>query len=301
MTIPDTDVARAAQPAIHDIGYQRYSGHRLGRGAIWWALAVDGLRGSFGFGRSAGAKVWPWLLLTLATLPTIIVVVVASLTNAAALPVSPGQYLAQVLTLVSVFVAVLGPRAVSRDLRFRTVPLYLSRPLSRTDYVSAKVAALIVAVFIVLAVPVTVLALGGLLAELPWREQVDSWLTGMLTAALAAVLFALIGLAIAAWTPRRGLGTAAVVGFLIVTSGIAGVVTGLLESERGDTAAAYGFAFSPWTVASGLGIWIEGVPSGPGGLPLPNAVGLTLLAVWAASVLLACAVLVLRYRRVPAS
>ena len=47
---------------IHDIGYQRYTGPRLGRRHIVGALYVHGLRAAFGLGRSAKAKIFPWLI-----------------------------------------------------------------------------------------------------------------------------------------------------------------------------------------------------------------------------------------------
>ena len=47
---------------IHDIGYQRYTGPRLGRGAVFGALYVHGLRAAFGLGRTAKAKIFPWLV-----------------------------------------------------------------------------------------------------------------------------------------------------------------------------------------------------------------------------------------------
>ena len=47
-----------AQPAgvIHDIGYQRYTGPRLGRRYVAGSLYVHGLRTAFGLGRSSA--VW---------------------------------------------------------------------------------------------------------------------------------------------------------------------------------------------------------------------------------------------------
>ena len=47
---------------IHDIGYQRYTGPRLGRAAVFGALYIHGLRAAYGFGRSAKAKIFPWLV-----------------------------------------------------------------------------------------------------------------------------------------------------------------------------------------------------------------------------------------------
>ena len=48
---------------IHDIGYQRYTGPRLGRGYAVRSLYVHGLRSAFGLGRSAKAKIFPWLVI----------------------------------------------------------------------------------------------------------------------------------------------------------------------------------------------------------------------------------------------
>lgn len=44
---------------IHDIGYQRYTGPRLGRRHVFGALYLHGLRTAFGLGRSAKAKIFP--------------------------------------------------------------------------------------------------------------------------------------------------------------------------------------------------------------------------------------------------
>ena len=51
---------------IHDIGYQRYTGPRLGRGYITRSLYVHSLRSAFGLGRSGKAKVFPFIVVGLA-------------------------------------------------------------------------------------------------------------------------------------------------------------------------------------------------------------------------------------------
>ena len=43
--------------AIHDIGYRRYEGPRLGASYIRRSLFLETLRGSFGLGRSARSKI----------------------------------------------------------------------------------------------------------------------------------------------------------------------------------------------------------------------------------------------------
>ena len=50
----------------------------------------------------------------------------------------------------TVFVAVVAPELVSIDLRSNLLPLYLSRPLRRSDYALTKLAALAAAVFLML-------------------------------------------------------------------------------------------------------------------------------------------------------
>src|SRR5262249_56935632 len=47
---------------IHDIGYQRYDGPRLGRGYATGSLYVHSVRTAIGLGRSAQAKIFPWLV-----------------------------------------------------------------------------------------------------------------------------------------------------------------------------------------------------------------------------------------------
>ena len=68
---------------IHDLGYRRYDGPRLGRGAIIAALCWHSLRSAFGLGRGFKAKIVPFLLLAIMCLPAVV--------NAVALAVSPEQ------------------------------------------------------------------------------------------------------------------------------------------------------------------------------------------------------------------
>ena len=57
----ETATTRAG--VIHDLGYQRYDGPRLGRAQIVRALAWHSFRGAFGFGRGAKAKIIPVIAL----------------------------------------------------------------------------------------------------------------------------------------------------------------------------------------------------------------------------------------------
>ena len=131
---------------IHDIGYRHYDGPRLGESYVQRALFTDSLRGAYGLGRSARSKVMPMLLLAVMCLPAVVMVVVTSMIRADELPVAYRDYPFEFQVVVAIFVAGQAPVLVSRDLRYRVVPLYFARPLGRTAYVRAKLGAMLVAV-----------------------------------------------------------------------------------------------------------------------------------------------------------
>ena len=63
--------------AIHDIGYRHYTGARLGAGYATRTLFSEGLKGAFGFGRSAKSKILPLLLLALLLVFAVIAAAIA--------------------------------------------------------------------------------------------------------------------------------------------------------------------------------------------------------------------------------
>lgn len=287
--------------AIHDIGYRHYDGPRLGERYIQRSLYLETFKGAFGLGRSARSKVMPLLLLAVMTFPALVMAVIPSVTGARELPVGYSQYLFNVQVVIAIFVGSQAPVVVSRDLRFRVVSLYFSRPLHRVRYVQAKYAALATALFVLLALPLTVMFLGALLAELPLGEQLPPYLRGVAAALLYAAVLAGIGLVIAAFTPRRGLGVAAVVAVLLVLSGIRAMVAALGMEFDQLTLAEYAGLISPFTLVDGTVTLIgaesslgeAGPPGGPGALVFP---GLALALVAACYTALTA-----RYRKVSVS
>lgn len=263
-----TSPAETARGRIHDIGYRHYDGPRRGRGWIVRSLFVETALGAYGIGRSARTKLVPMLLLATMCLPAVIL---AAITAAGNLPELPIGYLDLTLTLqvvISIFVAAQAPVAVSRDLRHRVVSLYFSRPISRPDYVAAKLAALSAAVFVLIAAPLLILLAGALLAGLPVGDQVLPFLRGITGALVLAVTLSALGLLIAALTPRRGLGVAAIVAVLVVLSGVQNAATGIALQVGPDAAGWFGL-LSPYSLVDGA---VRGVLGGEGGPPLPDGV-----------------------------
>lgn len=286
---------------IHDLGYRPYEGQRLGRNAIRRALFVDGLRGAYGLGRTARSKVMPMLLLAAMTLPALIMVVIAAVTRIGSLPAPMTSYLVAMQVVVAIYVAVQAPVAVSRDLRFRVMSLYLARPLERIDYVAAKYGSLAAAVLVLAATPLTVMFVGALLAGLPLREQLTDYLAALAGAALIAMLVAGLGLVIAAVTPRRGIGIAAIVTVLLVVAGVQGMTADIAWMEGAETTAQWLSLLSPFTLADGVQATLLGAEAAMFTAPDQVVQGLVFLAAAVLFIAGSFGALLLRYRRVSVS
>jgi ABC-2 type transport system permease protein len=300
--------------AIHDIGYRHYDGPRLGTPYIARALFVHSLRGAFGLGRSTKSKVMPLLLLAVMVVPALLIAAIAVVTGDDKLPLEYTAYAVNLQIIVSVFVASQAPQMVSRDLRFRVVALYFSRPLSRLAYVEAKLLAMSAAVFLLLAIPLLVLYGGALLAQMSFWDNTRGVLVALAGAVIFAVVLASISLVIAAFTPRRGLGVAAVVAVLLVLAGVAGTIRGIAESQGGNreivngvvvqdpsTAAGYAGLISPFTLVDGVQTWAFRAKSSIDMDPPGTTGGIVFVLVTIAIVAGCFGLLSLRYRRVSVS
>lgn len=280
---------------IHDIGYQRYSGPRLGRGAVFGALYVHGLRTAFGFGRTAKAKFFPWLVVGIVSLVAVILAAVRSQTGVVALDYQ--QFADAMSWLVIFFVAVVAPEIVSRDLRSGVLPLYFSRPVRAADYVGAKVAALVTAVWLLLAGPQLIMFLGAAFTTDDGMRGVWDELTELLPgwgySLLWAIVFAGISLLFASLTGKRAFAAGGIVAVFLMTTPIVQALTILPGSSAQELA---GLA-SPMTLVSGVGAWL--LP-GPGtGIDVGRfgpVYGIEVVTVVTACLLL----LLARYRKVAA-
>jgi ABC-2 type transport system permease protein len=284
---------------IHDIGYRHYDGERRGRAYIRRSLYVDSLKGAYGLGRSARSKVMPMILFAVMCLPAGVIVTITAVTNANELVGEYPSYLLNLQLVMLIFVASQAPVTVSRDLRFRVMSLYLSRPLERVDYVIAKYAAMTSALLVLTATPLTIMFVGALVVGLPITEQIPDYLRAMAGAVLISLMLGGIGLVIAAITPRRGFAVAAIITVLLVLAGVQGILQEIATAEGLDIAPYLGL-LSPFTLVMGVQDSLLGAAS-----PLPSPPGATgALAFSAATLLIVAgsyAILQLRYRSVSVS
>jgi ABC-2 type transport system permease protein len=287
------------QTRIHDIGYRNYDGPRLGRAYARRSLYSQSLRGAYGLGRSVKSKVLPMLLFAVMCVPAAIMVAVAVATKAKELPVEYTRYAILMQAVISLYVASQAPQSVSRDLRFKTVPLYFSRPIETADYVRAKYAALASAMFILTAAPLLVLYVGALLAKLDFAHQTKGFAEALVSVALLSLLFAGIGLVISAVTPRRGFGIAAVIAVLIISDGAVSVLQAIADAHGNTSAIPWIGLFSPITLIDGVQSAFLGATSrAPGAVHPTTGEGVVYVLVVLGLIAAAYGLLLRRYKKV---
>jgi len=287
---------------IHDIGYRPYDGPRLGEGAVARALFVTGLRNSYGLGRSAKSKALPMILLGLMLLPALILVgVLVQAKDLLGLSEQIVPYSTYPLTtqlLISVFVASQAPALFSRDLRFRTITLYLARPLRRSTYVLVRLGSLTAATLVLVGAPLLLLYLGGVLAGLPVGRETLRALGALAGALLLALVLAGLGALVASLTIRRGLAVVAVIVVLLVSYTVVSAIQGISVDAGHPEVGEVAGLFSPYTLANGVQNLLfdapQAMPTPPSGvvdgvLYLAMSVLVVAGSVWA---------LLARYRRV---
>lgn len=287
------------QSRIHNIGYRNYDGPRLGRSYATRSLYSQSLRGAYGLGRSVKSKVLPMLLFVVMCVPALIMVAVAVATKANDLPVDYTRYAIIMQSVICLYVASQAPQSVSRDLRFKTVPLYFSRPIETVDYVRAKYAALASAMFILTAAPLIVLYVGALLAKLDFVDQTEGFGQGLVSVALLSLLFAGIGLVIAAVTPRRGFGIAAVIAVFTISYGAVTTLQAIADTQGSTSAIPWMGLFSPVTLIDGVqSAFLGASPSLPGGHGPSTGQGVVYVLVTLGLIAACYGLLLRRYKKV---
>ena len=254
---------RASGPggSIYDLGYQGYSGPRLGRQHAIRALFGHTLRSAYGIGRGGRAKIVPFGLAALPLLIAVIGVGIAALAKQAggigeiveeSSPIRYAGFAGLISTFVILFCAAQGPELLGRDQRYGVLPLYFSRALARVDYSVAKVAGMVASLLILIVLPYIVLFIGrvfvadspidGISAELP------SVLPLIVQSLLTAGLLGSLAMVISAHTPRRAYATVGIIAALVIPS----IVVAILHEEAFGSVGDILVLLSPTDVLDGL-------------------------------------------------
>jgi ABC-2 type transport system permease protein len=129
----------------------------------------------------------------------------------------------------------MGPPLVSRDMANNAIPLYLSRPFSRAEYVLGKMSVLVLLLSLVTWVPGLILFLfQSYLEGIGWMWS-NLWIAGSIFIGCAVwiVMLALIALAISAWVRWRMVASGALLGLFFIPSAFGEIVNGLFLTRIG--------------------------------------------------------------------
>ena len=223
---------------LFDLGYQHYDGPREGRMRARKAVFFDGFRTTLGLGRGAGAKVLPMLLFGAAMAPAVIMAIIASVTNNLIDLPGHDDYYEVVSIVLLIFAAIVAPELLCPDRRNGVISLYLVRPLSITDYVAARwLAFFAITLLLVYSGQIVLLAALVLSASDPMAYIQDNWLdiprilaAGFLLAAFITTL----PLAVSAFTDRRAIAAAVVIGIFVISAAASGILTGCDEGRENE-------------------------------------------------------------------
>lgn len=242
----------AATGVIHDIGYRRYTGPREGNGRIALSLYLTALRHAYGLGRSGRSKVLPFLLLALTLLPAVIMVGAVAMFGFDEPIMTYASYTNQVQVLVSIFAAAQAPAIFSRDLRSRSIVLYLARPLTARWFALVRWAALATACLVFVLTPQLVLYAGSQLSGLDTSEETVSLLKALpLDLLLVTMLASVTGL-IASIALRRGFAVVGSILAILVGNTAVSMVQAIAQEFDSVRVGELAGLFSPWSLVNGL-------------------------------------------------
>jgi ABC-2 type transport system permease protein len=300
---------------IHDIGYRTYAGERVGRLGIVRALYWHSLRSAWGLGRGPKAKIVPFLALVIMCLPAVANAFSVSRTGIRAIAYDEYMYSFQLVLVL--YLAAVTPELISRDIRNRTLPLYFSRQLRRTDYPLAKVGALITAMLVLTAIPELLLYIGTIGSlhggSEVWHET-RTFLPGLELAILYSIVFGVLAALLSCYTGRRAFATGAVAVFFFgswVVSSAMVHLTGYREHyHHGPDGSGYfvkpdtpgigpkiSGLLNPANLLEGMKEWIVGRAPDNSDVPYPGSFGVVYLAVLVAVCALAFFLLMRRYQK----
>src|SRR5881396_600929 len=145
-----------------------------------------------------------------------------------------------VLFFVSLMAAVIGAGLIADDMQSMAFTLYMSRPITQTDYLLAKAAILAPLVAMVTIVPLLLTALvAALLGRVSWTIAVEAMGISLGIGGLLTAFYTAVTLFLSSLTRRKGIAAA---GVFAVNFGLT-VPAGVLAERIGNASLLY---LSPW-------------------------------------------------------
>jgi ABC-2 type transport system permease protein len=286
--------------AIYDLGYQQYTGERLGRAYAVRSLLAFSFKTAFGVGRGDKSKLIPGIVAAAVYLPAIFQVFVASSTGVAS-AVSYAGHLQFTAFLLALFAAAQAPELVVTDKQHGVLSLYLSRPLTASDYALAKLGALFGAMLCLTLAPELLMFVGRVfMSQAPFATFKAEWgklLPILGGTVLTSAFFASIGLLLSSFASRRGYGSASVIAFFLLMP----AAVSMFRSVTSGDIKRYAVLAHPIFLISGFANWLFAIQAKQRtAIARADLPGQLYMYVMLAVCVVCAAILVRRYRRIEA-
>src|SRR5688572_16991683 len=142
---------------IHDQGYRRYAGTRMPRGRAWAVITTAGLRTFFGKRAFVALLLFSWLPFVVRTVQIYAAANFPQMAFIAPTAETFRQFLDQQDAFVFFVTVYVGAGLIANDRRANALQIYLSKPLTRAEYVFGKLAILMTFLALVTWLPAIVL------------------------------------------------------------------------------------------------------------------------------------------------
>jgi ABC-2 type transport system permease protein len=103
--------------------------------------------------------------------------------------------------------------------------------------------------------------IGTLLAQMSFGYNLRHVAYGLVAAALYALLYSAIGVAIASLTPRRGFGVAAIIAVMLISLAVSGIIYAVLDNSGHIGVAPWANMISPARLVDSTVTWLFGLAS----------------------------------------
>jgi ABC-2 type transport system permease protein len=138
---------------IHDQGYRRYGGRREPHGRTWWVIAKAGLMERLRERKFLGLLLVAWLPFIVRAVQTYLAANIPQAAMLAPTAATFREFIDQQSIFVFFITIYVGAGLIANDRRANALQIYLSKPLTRVEYVAGKLATLVMLLAAVTWVP----------------------------------------------------------------------------------------------------------------------------------------------------
>jgi ABC-2 type transport system permease protein len=142
---------------IHDQGYRRYAGPREPHGRTWWVIARAGLMERLRERKFLGLLLFAWLPFLVRAVMAYFGTTVPQATFLQTTAQTFREFLDQQSVFVFFITIYVGSGLIANDKRANALQIYLSKPLTRVEYIVGKLVTLLIFLVAVTWVPAMLL------------------------------------------------------------------------------------------------------------------------------------------------